>query len=209
MKSLILFGFLFVITSCGNKDSSANKKPAVQAPEVLPALPDNSLGVEVMDDEVNRVVALTIPASKRYNPTVFENGWGYVPRSASLILPEHIPVTQGRPGNHLALVTVTVADGVSLKCIYLGQGSNTAAEYSTAAKTYRFDFCVEASVAVTPGTRAALKASADNILDAVVRLSSPIGLKRGDRIEVSVNNSNRNGAANITGEVRPVFDLSY
>lgn len=210
MKWIAFLVVIVLTMACGKKsDSSGNGATAV-TPEILPApLPANSAGVVVSDDPLSEVESFTIPARKKYNPTAFEDGHAYVTRTGSLILPARLPVVQGRPGNHLSFVTLTIASGVYLKCVYLGEGSNTANEYSAAALTFRFDFCVEASVSVTPGGRAALKVSAQNVLDASVRVSSPVALERGDRIGVSVNNSNRNGAANVTGEVLPVFELRY
>jgi hypothetical protein len=192
----------------GSKSSSANGDET-QTPEVTPvALPANSLGVNIVEDQVNRTVSISIPAKKTYNPTVFVNGWAYISQASTLILPASLPVVQGRPGNHLSIVTFTIASGISLKCIYLGQGNNTGAEYNSPAKSYNFDFCVQDSVAVSPGNRAALKASPQNILDSSERISTPISLERGDKIEVSVNNSNRNGSLNITGEIQPVFNVA-
>jgi hypothetical protein len=205
MKTLLLIVLVLLSMACGKQGkSSSGSSSETQTPEQLPA---NSAGVAVTENAVNETISLMIPARKTYNPTVFDNGWAYVEQASTLILPATLPVSQGRPGNHLGIVTLTIASGPSLKCIYLGQGSNTSNEYNAPALNYNFDFCVDETVAVSPGNRAGLKASSQNILDASQRINSPIVLARGDKIEVSVNNSNRDGGLNITGEVQPVFQL--
>lgn len=212
MKLFSLIVLVVLSIACGKhggSKSSSTSGDETQVPEVtLAALPANSLGVNIVEDQLNSTSSITIPAKKTYNPTVFENGWAYISQASTLVLPASLPVVQGRPGNHLSIVTLTIANGISLKCIYLGQGNNTSVEYNSPSMSYSFDFCVEGSVAVSPGTRAALKASAENILDTSERISSPISLERGDKIEVSVNNSNRNGSLNITGEIQPVFNFA-
>jgi hypothetical protein len=211
MKSFSLIALVILSIACGkqeNKRSSGNGGRTQNPEAALAELPANSVGVTVVEDQVNGSASIMIPARKTYNPTVFANGWAYISEASNLILPASLPVVQGRPGNHLSIVRLIIAKGTSLKCIYVGQGSNTANEYNSPALRYNFDFCVEDTVQVSPGTRAAIKASSQNILDASERNSTPISFERGDKIEVSVNNSNRNGSLNIAGEIQPVFNFA-
>lgn len=204
----IFLSLLICISACGKKENSSKKKPQTP-PLVVEPLPENSPGVTVTEDVAQRVITAIIPASKKYNPTVFEDGFLFLPQDVNFILPETLPVIGGRPGNHLSFVTVDIAAGGSLKCVYLGRGSNTAVEYNSPAGPYHFDFCADKSVSITPSNRSSIKATSQNILDASVRSSSRLNLERGDKITVSVNNSNRNGSQNITGVVRAEFQFEF
>lgn len=207
MKLLILVISILSLTSCGGQlkssmlfdDLSGSAETEI---EVAP-LPANSINVtEVADTVDSALTIITIPASKSYNPTVFVDGWMYFSRNSEFELPEFVKVTNGRGGNHLLLVNITRAISnnslpVNLKCIYKGQESNTFSDYSSAAKPYKFDFCVSDTVSVSPGTRAAVKLSADNILDATQRVGNIIEVARADKINVQVNNGNHKQSSTV------------
>ena len=208
MTKIIILTLILITFSCGKKNSSSSGPENTAPPVTAEPLPDNSAGVSLNEDSINGITTVQIPATKKYNPTIFEDGWFYSPSAFSFFLPEFLTVTSGRSGNHLAIVTIDINSGTSLKCIYLGKGSNTANEYNSVAKPYEFDFCVEKSVSVSPGNRANLKASSQNILDQSERATIEINIQRKDKITVQVNNSNKNGNLNITGSVAADFLLN-
>ncbi len=182
----------------------------------LDQLPANSNGVTKVVNAVDSTIStITIPANKSYNPTVFNDGWFYFSTSVEFEFPETVSVTNGRAGNHLLYVNVTRSSSpnvlpVNLKCIYIGEESNTFADYAVAAKPYRFDFCVDESVVVTPATRATLKASSANILDSANRIGTLIDVVKGDKINVQVNNGNHKQSSTVqyvTTAIEFVFDI--
>lgn len=219
-KFIVPLFLIFLLSACGKKPkdlpfiddsgtSYANQKN-------LDQLPANSTGSNKLVSVIDSTISLiTIPANKSYNPTVFNDGWFYFNSSAEFEFPETVSVTSGRAGNHLLYVNLTRSISsnslpANLKCIYIGEESNTFADYSVAAKPYKFDFCVDEAVVVTPGTRASIKSSSANILDSANRVGTLIDVLRSDKINVQVNNGNHKQSSTvqyITTSVEFVFDI--
>ena len=211
--------FAFTLTSCGKNPKDLpfiDDSGSAGNQQNLNQLPANSSGVtSVVNTTDSTLSTVTVPAHKSYNPTVFNDGWFYFNKSVEFEFPEFVNVTNGRAGNHLLYVNVTRVNStnslpINLKCIYIGQESNTFADYDSAAKPYKFDFCVDESIVVTPGTRAAIKASSDNILDTINRVGSTIEVSKGDKINIQVNNGNHKQSSTvqfITTTVEFVFDI--
>lgn len=207
-KALVVLSML-ALMSCGKISSNAAPTPEVSQPSVVTPLPDNSSGVSSNEDSNHRTGQFVIPAQKKYGPTVFEDGWYYASKTIRFHLPASITVVNGRPGNHLLILKLTRAEE-SLKCIYQGTGSNTAAEYNSASTHYHFDFCVDESVSVTPGNRAQLKNSSSNILSIAERDQVEIELLYGEKVTLQVNNGNHKGpGGNVTTSVQGSFDFSF
>jgi hypothetical protein len=219
-KFILPLIFMFLLTACGKNpkdlpfiDDSGSSAGNQQNLDQLPA---NSTGVTKVVSVVDATIStITIPANKSYNPTVFNDGWFYFNSSAEFELPETVAVTNGRAGNHLLYVNLTRSSSpntlpANLKCIYIGDESNTFADYAVTAKPYKFDFCVDEAVVVTPGTRASIKSSSANILDSTSRVGTLIDVLRSDKINVQVNNGNHKQSSTvqyITTSVEFVFDI--
>jgi hypothetical protein len=197
MKNVVLLLLVVLsVVSCGNKSSDPIVQGIIDSP-----------GVTTKDDIEVEMFEETISAQIKHNPIVFEDGFFYLPKRVTMILPENLPVIEGRSGNYLSYVIVDVQNGTSLKCIYHGKGSNNAAEYRSHARPYRFDFCVEKSVPVSSDNRSSIKASSENIIDSSERATTEIELERDDKITVHVSNSNKSSELNITGKVNVTFNF--
>jgi hypothetical protein len=207
MHQFILFSLIFLLAACGDSADLAvtdlQDIPQAQAqptPDSDPGptptpLGENSEGVEMVTSDDGLMVKVIIPAKKEYGPSKWSDGLLHIPQVASLVLPEKVSVTNGRPGNHLAYVKVmraSLANGLpqNLRCVYVGEGNNTPNEYASPSKNYSFDFCLEESIDINPGNRNALRNSVENILNQSDRPNIAISLERADQIILNINNGN-------------------
>lgn len=224
MHQLLIISLIFILAACGDSadlaltDLQDSPQPQVEpVPDPDPApLGENSEGVLMVMSDDGLMAKVQIPAKKEYGPSKWSDGLFHVPQVTSLVVPEKVYVTNGRPGNHLAyvhFVRATSANSLpqNLRCVYLGEGNNTPNEYDNPSKSFVFDFCLEASVEINPGNRNALKNSAENVLNAVDRPNMAISFERADQIILHINNGNHKSKTekNITtaGQVNLLLDF--
>lgn len=177
-------------------------------------LPSNSSGTketgEVTNDEKSTVI---IPANKKYNPVEFNDGWYFVSEKSYFEIADRIEVVSGRPGNHLAILSISRNQSLdefpkNLNCVFVGEGDNTFGEYLLEAKPYSFNFCVEGSIVINESNFLELKNGSENLIDDSNRLGTLLEFERGDKLEIHVQQGNHKQDAStlyVATEVRYIF----
>ena len=167
----------------------------------ISALKDNSINVsEIVDTLDSKISTITIPASKKYNPIEFLDGWYYFKNNSEFELPENIQVTGGRAGNHITVITlnrIVSLDSLAtdLKCVYVGIEASDESDYLTAAKPYQFDFCVDGKLLVNELNYSSFKVGPENILDSGARKGTLLKVARADKITIEINDGNHKESA--------------
>ena len=213
MKSILSIMLLVtsLLVGCGKNEDDTFSTNAPENGEVetqLPAssdpLPANSLESELtrsLDD--NSIIDVVLKASKQYAPILYSDAWIYFEAASEVELPEHAFMISGRPGAQLLTLRITrsaTTDSLPLniKCIYLGQGTGNATEYTLAITSYRFDFCVNESVSVSTSNRNSVRISSQNIFNSTKRSLQKINVRRGDKLSVHIENGNPTQSPSLT-----------
>ncbi len=108
-------------------------------------LSDGPLSDTAADGPASACTAVTIEASKAYDPSATMDGTHVLAAPADIVLPEILPVTTGNAGNHCAELRYTAADNSLVRCRYRGGadvshvGKNPIQE--ALGKRYVFDQC--------------------------------------------------------------------
>lgn len=220
-KIFIILTLVLLTTACGKKANNKSAAlpegsapeislPNVETPPELTPIADDTSGVIVTDDAELKAMSVRIPARRKYSPTIQEDGLFNSPKSARFKFPSTLTVISGRSANGIAIIASQAVNGVSYKCIYLGNEKNASSAFKYAAKPYQFDFCVEGSVVVTEKNRKSLKASSQNLINCRERSSTDAYLERGDTIKVQVWSGNdKKVKGNTSTEVAADIRLNY